>query len=99
MTPPSSPIPPRPRAERRLRARAAWLGPVAALGLLGCQKTIDMASVQDPSWAATTIPYTGVREATRQFPDYSSIDASILDAAGGKKPGKPDAKTKKGTPR
>jgi hypothetical protein len=51
-----------------------------------------MASIQDPSWAATTIPYTGVREANRQFADYSIIDASVLkpkaDRAKSPDPGK-----------
>jgi hypothetical protein len=68
------------------------------LGLLGCQRTIDIASVQDPTWVATTIPYTGVREPTRQFPDYSSIDASILDKNKTKNE-RPAAPGKKGAPR
>jgi hypothetical protein len=81
--------------------------------LFGCQRTIDIARVQDPAWVATTIPYTGVREPTRQFPDYSSIDASILDqSAGGSNTNKnkstntntntntkPKSPAKKGSPR
>lgn len=35
-------------------------------------------AVSNPSWIATTIPYAGVREATRQYPDYNSIGAGIL---------------------
>jgi hypothetical protein len=77
----------------------AWLLP--AVLLFGCQRTIDIASVQDPTWVATTIPYTGVREPTRQFPDYSSIDASILDknAQNAVPTAKPAAPGKKGAPR
>lgn len=66
------------------------------LGLLGCQRTVDIASLQDPTGVATTIPYSGVREPTRQFPDYSSIDASILDKNATKSA---PAAGKKGAPR
>ncbi|MCK6589201.1 MAG: hypothetical protein HUU21_12080 [Polyangiaceae bacterium] len=72
--------------------RIAWIAPVVLLGHLGCQRTIDAASLHDPSLLTTTIPYTGVREPTRQFPDYSSIDASILDKNA-------TAPAKKGAPR
>lgn len=58
-------------------ARALMLGFVLAL-FPACQRTVDM-SAHDPKWIATTIPYSGVRDVNRQFPDYSSIDARILD--------------------
>jgi hypothetical protein len=101
MAPPSLAKPPRaealnarPASAARATSRRTWLLPAVLLGLFGCQRTIDIASVQDPTWVATTIPYTGVREPTRQFPDYSSIDASILD-----KNANPAAPGKKGAPR
>jgi hypothetical protein len=37
-----------------------------------------MASALDGDRPALTIPYTGVREELRQYPDYGSIGASIL---------------------
>jgi hypothetical protein len=37
-----------------------------------------MGRAHDPSRAATTIRYAGVRGETRLYPDYGSIDASIL---------------------
>jgi hypothetical protein len=89
-----------PSSSKRARLRIAGLLPL--LGILGCQRTIDIASVQDPTWVATTIPYTGVREPTRQFPDYSSIDASILDPKNTnntKNTKDPSPKGKKGAPR
>jgi hypothetical protein len=62
-----------------------------------CQRTVNMASVHGPDQIATTIPYAGVRESTRQFPDYSIIDASILSSAA---PGKSSPSPgKRGTPR
>jgi hypothetical protein len=64
----------------------ALLALLALLTLSACQRTLDVASIQDPSWVATTISYTGVREVNRQFPDYNIIDASILKTpAGGAK--------------
>jgi hypothetical protein len=54
---------------------------------MGCQRELDMARAYDPSRAATTIRYLGVRGETRQYPDYGSIDASILTDSPGK-PGK-----------
>jgi hypothetical protein len=94
MAPPSIWRPPRAEALRAPSARPAarLLLLAASLGIFGCQRTVDIASVQDPTWVATTIPYTGVREPTRQFPDYSSIDASILK-------NDPKPAGKKGAPR
>lgn len=94
MAPPSIWRPPRAEALRAPSARPAarLLLLAASLGIFGCQRTVDVASVQDPTWVATTIPYTGVREPTRQFPDYSSIDASILKSD-------PKSAGKKGAPR
>jgi len=68
-----------------LHARAAAL--VALLALAGCARSVNMATAQNPSWNATTIPYAGVREVNRQYPDYSIIGASILttSAAGAEK--------------
>lgn len=48
------------------------------LGLLGCQRQLDMAKTYDDRSAETTIRYIGVREGTRQYADYSSIRGSIL---------------------
>ncbi len=49
------------------------------VGFPACQRRVDMTA-HDPKWIATTIAYSGVRDANRQFPDYSSIDARILEA-------------------
>jgi hypothetical protein len=48
------------------------------LGLLGCQRQLDMAKTYDDRGAETTIRYIGVREGMRQYADYSSIRASML---------------------
>jgi hypothetical protein len=62
--------------------------PVLALTLLaGCQSELDMAKAFDERRAATTIPYAGVGEAHRQFPDYSPIRAQILANPAAKSPG------------
>lgn len=37
-----------------------------------------MATAYDATRPALTIPYTGVREELRQYPDYGSIGGSIL---------------------
>jgi len=37
-----------------------------------------MASAYDAKRPAATIPYAGVREETRQYPDYNPITAAIL---------------------
>ncbi|MFO0762878.1 MAG: hypothetical protein U0359_40960 [Byssovorax sp.] len=59
--------------------------PLRALGLLlpvfgalGCHPALDMATAYDAARPALTIPYTGVREELRQYPDYGSIGGSIL---------------------
>lgn len=71
--------------------RTAWLaaGGRVALVLLagGCQSELEMGKAFDERRAATTIPYAGVGEAHRQFPDYSPIRAQILAAPGAKGPG------------
>ncbi|MDI1477910.1 hypothetical protein [Polyangium sp. y55x31] len=61
-----------------------WLFPLA---LFGCQRELDMAKHYDDRNAATTIRYIGVREATRQYPDYGVIQSTILtgDAGSGAK--------------
>lgn len=46
-----------------------------------------MGKAFDERRAATTIPYAGVGEAHRKFPDYSPIRAPILAAPGAKGPG------------
>ncbi len=48
------------------------------LGLAGCQRQLDMAKTYDDRGAETTIRYIGVREGTRQYADYSSIQGTIL---------------------
>lgn len=48
------------------------------LGLLGCQRELDMAKTYDDRNAETTLRYIGVREGTRQYADYSSIRGTIL---------------------
>jgi hypothetical protein len=53
----------------------------ALLGLLGCQRELDMAKDYDDRNAATTIRYTGVREEMRQYPDYSVIRSTILTSS------------------
>lgn len=72
-----------PGCERALpTAIARRAGPLAlgllAFALTGCQQGLNMASAFDATRPALTIPYTGVREELRQYPDYGSIDASIL---------------------
>jgi uncharacterized lipoprotein NlpE involved in copper resistance len=57
---------------------------VVLLGLLGCQRELDMAKIYDDRKAATTIRYIGVREGTRQFADYSVIRGTILTEPTGK---------------
>ncbi|MDI1448446.1 hypothetical protein [Polyangium sp. 6x1] len=42
-----------------------------------------MAKHYDDRNAATTIRYIGVREATRQYPDYGVIQSTILKEDGG----------------
>jgi hypothetical protein len=48
------------------------------LGLLGCQRQLDMAKIHDDRNAETTIRYVGVRESARQYADYSGIRGTIL---------------------
>jgi hypothetical protein len=77
------------RAQRSTRGFGAvflcFLTGFACLGLLGCQRELDMAKDYDDRNAATTIRYTGVREATRQYPDYGVIRSTIFSGpAGGK---------------
>ena len=90
MRPLAAPSAPRDPAPPRRSTRGALC--IAILALPACQRTVDIASIRDPSWAATTIPYTGVREANRQFADYSIVDASVLkpkaDRAKSPDPGK-----------
>lgn len=59
----------------------------------GCARRVDMSKVNGPEQPALTIPYTGVREEARQFPDYGPIGASILTEEAVSKP------TKKGKAR
>ena len=51
---------------------------VLLLGVLGCQRQLDMAKIHDDRKAETTIRYVGVREGTRQYADYSGIRGTIL---------------------
>lgn len=52
--------------------------PLLLLGLLGCQRELDMAKTYDDRTSETKVRYIGVREGTRQYADYSSIRATIL---------------------
>jgi hypothetical protein len=47
-----------------------------------CAGRLDMARAYDAERPAATIPYTGVREETRLYPDYGAIDAAILTEPG-----------------
>jgi len=49
----------------------------------GCAVELRMGEIGDPSQPTGTVSYTSVREEARRFPDYGSIDASILDSAAG----------------
>jgi hypothetical protein len=53
-------------------------GLLLVLGATGCARSLDMASAYDAKRPAATIPYAGVREVTRQYPDYNAITADIL---------------------
>ena len=71
--------------------RSTWPTWLLPLALLGCQRELDMAKHYDDRNAATTIRYIGVREATRQYPDYGVIQSTILTgdrASGAKKEGR-----------
>ena len=52
----------------------------------GCAVELRMSEIEDPSQATSTISYTSVRDEGRRFPDYGSIDASILDPTAGDEP-------------
>ncbi len=73
-------------------ARSLTAAPVALTILLstpligGCAVDLRMSEIEDPSQATSTISYTSVRDEGRRFPDYGSIDASILDPAVGDQP-------------
>jgi hypothetical protein len=51
---------------------------IVLLGLLGCQRQLEMAKIYDDRDAETTIRYVGVGEKARQYADYSGIRATIL---------------------
>lgn len=76
-----------PRLKRL--ALLALLALPSLVALAGCGRSVNMATAQSPTWNATTIPYAGVREEIRQYPDYSIINAGVLtaDTAGARKPG------------
>lgn len=87
-------------ARKPLFPRLKWLALLALpaiVALSGCGRSVNMATAQSPTWNATTIPYAGVREEIRQYPDYSIINAGVLaaDATGARKP----AAGKQGPPR
>jgi len=65
-------------AKRVRMASIHVVGTTLLLGLLGCQRELDMAKTYDDRSAETTIRYIGVREGTRQYADYSSIHGTIL---------------------
>ncbi len=62
------------------------------MALLGCQRELDMAKHYDDRNAATTIRYIGVREATRQYPDYGVIQSTILKGTDGGNGAKKDGR-------
>lgn len=66
--------------------KAAWI--LIACACAGCARRVDMSSVRGPGQAALTIPYTGVREESRLYPDYGTISASILTEEASPKGGK-----------
>lgn len=79
----------RPKEEARLAlSRMALAGLVLLTG--GCARRIDVGRVRGPDQAAITIPYTGVREESRLYPDYNTIGAAILT----EEPPKPGKKGK-----
>jgi hypothetical protein len=88
--------PPDKNAGALIRASCFGFAALLALGTSGCRAGLDMASAYDAERPALTIPYTGVREELRQYPDYGPIGASILTEE------KPDPKRgappKKGRP-
>lgn len=58
--------------------QTALTAAILAFTATGCARQIDLAKVPTPDTPALTIPYTGVREETRLYPDYGPIGASIL---------------------
>ena len=52
----------------------------------GCAVELRLGEIEDPSQATSTVSYTSVRDEGRRFPDYGSIDASILDPRAGDEP-------------
>jgi len=78
-----------------MRSRTPLASLVFVVMLAGCARELDMARAYDERRAATTIPYTGVREELRQYPDYSAIGASILASPEGEKAGPASKNAKK----
>lgn len=70
------------------RGQMAVIVSFFAGALAGCARRVDMSKVNGPDQPALTIPYTGVREESRQFPDYGPIGAGILTEQGVSKPTK-----------
>jgi hypothetical protein len=62
-------------------AATRWLVCVLALASSACSASLDASQMEACSRICVTINYTGVRAAS-QFPDYSGIDASILERTG-----------------
>lgn len=67
----------------KMLGRSAASAGVALLVCSGCVTQVSLsepqnASEPNASEPATTILYTGVRSEVRRFPDYGSIDQSIL---------------------
>jgi hypothetical protein len=60
----------------RLDLLLVFLG--AAPALTGCTTSLDMRAFEDPKVPTSTVYYTGVRSGARRFPDYGSIDRTIL---------------------
>lgn len=66
-------------------AAIAWAASAVPL-TAGCASRVDMATAYDARRPATTIPYSGVKETTRQYPDYGAIRADILAPSAARKP-------------
>lgn len=73
-----------------MQVQVVWLV-VAAVAAVGCARRVDVKDVKDargPGQPTITIPYTGVREESRLYPDYGPIGAAILTDDAAAKPGK-----------
>ena len=68
-----------------MRLKTGWttfLGALLTAGLPACMTRVDMATAYEatttPPVTPTPIAYVGVRDASRQYADYSAIRADVL---------------------